>query len=225
MKVNKKQITIIVIIIIIVIVFYSYYKRYAIQSILPDSLQQQLNNGMTFAKPEGIYSHISKWEGGLVNDPRDPGGLTNRGVTIGTWQTLAPKLFGLQGTPSELIAMTNDQWEKIINYYWDKTNASQLTDQCVANAIVDWYWGSGGWGLYNVVNAINKYYNQTFAINGLNTKLTSDVINFMNSVDAPELFTVIQNAHINYYHALVQQKPSMSYALNGWLNRVNDVTC
>jgi hypothetical protein len=29
---------------------------------------------------------ILKWEGGFVNDPADPGGATNMGVTISTWR-------------------------------------------------------------------------------------------------------------------------------------------
>ena len=31
---------------------------------------------------------ILKWEGGYVNHPADPGGATNRGVTIGTLRKL-----------------------------------------------------------------------------------------------------------------------------------------
>ena len=41
---------------------------------------------------EIAYPFIAKWEGGFVNDPRDPGGATNMGITIAT-------LSSWRGTP------------------------------------------------------------------------------------------------------------------------------
>ena len=40
------------------------------------------------AKAELLLPFILKWEGGLVNHPNDPGGLTNMGVTIATWKSI-----------------------------------------------------------------------------------------------------------------------------------------
>ena len=38
------------------------------------------------AKIDILAPFILSWEGGYANDPDDPGGATNRGVTIGTWR-------------------------------------------------------------------------------------------------------------------------------------------
>ena len=41
---------------------------------------------------------ILSWEGGFVNDPRDSGGATNKGVTLSTFQTV----FGKDKTVKDL---------------------------------------------------------------------------------------------------------------------------
>ena len=38
------------------------------------------------AKIEPLAKFILSFEGGFVNDPKDHGGATNKGVTIGTWR-------------------------------------------------------------------------------------------------------------------------------------------
>ena len=61
---------------------------------------------------------VLNMEGGYVNHPADPGGPTNRGVTLGTFQTLAPKLLGISGTLANLKALTAAQHEKFLKYFW-----------------------------------------------------------------------------------------------------------
>ena len=38
-----------------------------------------------------LKSFILSWEGGFVNDPRDPGGTTNKGITIVTFRSVFGK--------------------------------------------------------------------------------------------------------------------------------------
>ena len=40
---------------------------------------------------EKLKSFILSWEGGFVNDPRDPGGATNKGITIATFRSVFGK--------------------------------------------------------------------------------------------------------------------------------------
>ena len=55
-------------------------------------------------KIEKLKSFILSWEGGFVNDPRDSGGATNKGVTLSTFQTV----FGKDKTVKDLTNITDE---------------------------------------------------------------------------------------------------------------------
>ena len=53
---------------------------------------------------EKLKSFILSWEGGFVNDPRDLGGATNKGITIATFRSV----FGKDKTINYLKKITAD---------------------------------------------------------------------------------------------------------------------
>jgi lysozyme family protein len=62
-------------------------------------------------------------EGGFVNNPKDPGGATNKGITIGTYR----RYVNRRGTVADLKAITDEQAGKIYRTkYWNKINADEL---------------------------------------------------------------------------------------------------
>lgn len=65
---------------------------------------------------------ILKHEGGFVNHPSDPGGATNKGVTIGTFRSYYPG-----ASVSDLRRISTDQIEHIYRTgYWNKVKADDL---------------------------------------------------------------------------------------------------
>lgn len=70
-------------------------------------------------------SLVLKSEGGFVNDPRDPGGATNKGVTIATYRTYVdPK-----GTVDDLKKITDAQVATVYRrQYWDVVHGAELPD-------------------------------------------------------------------------------------------------
>ena len=66
-----------------------------------------------------VLSH----EGGFVNHPRDPGGATNKGVTLQTFR----RFFGPSKTVDDLRAISSEQLAHVYRSgYWEKCRCDQL---------------------------------------------------------------------------------------------------
>jgi lysozyme family protein len=62
-------------------------------------------------------------EGGYVDHPRDPGGATNKGVTLDVFR----RFYGPSKTKNDLKAITDTQLEHIYKAgYWDKCRCDEL---------------------------------------------------------------------------------------------------
>lgn len=74
---------------------------------------------------------VLKSEGGYTNDPQDPGGPTNFGITIHDYRAYIDR----NGTALDVKKMTVDQAAKIYkSKYWDTVNGDELpsgVDYCV----------------------------------------------------------------------------------------------
>jgi lysozyme family protein len=72
---------------------------------------------------EPCFELVLKHEGGYVNDPRDPGGRTNLGVTQRAWESYA----GGPVTEEFMRKLTPDQVKPFYKaMYWDKIKGDQL---------------------------------------------------------------------------------------------------
>jgi len=80
---------------------------------------------------------ILKHEGGYVNHPSDPGGATNKGITIATYRRYIKR----SGTIADLKRLTTEQAIHVYKaQYWDKVRADDLpsgVDYAVADFAVN----------------------------------------------------------------------------------------
>lgn len=84
-------------------------------------------------------SLVLKHEGGYVNHPKDPGGATNKGVTIGTFRRYVKS----NGTVADLKAITNAQLATVYRkHYWDEVKGDDLPSG-VDYAVFDFAVNSG----------------------------------------------------------------------------------
>ncbi len=81
--------------------------------------------------------HILKYEGGYVNHPDDPGGMTNLGVTKRVWE----EWTGDPATEADMRALTPEMVGPLYKTrYWDAVRADDLpsgVDLCVFDAAVN----------------------------------------------------------------------------------------
>jgi len=72
---------------------------------------------------DASFEMVLKHEGGYVNDPRDPGGRTNLGVTQRAWEAYLNRSV----TEAEMRALTPDTVKPFYKtMYWDKIKGDQL---------------------------------------------------------------------------------------------------
>ena len=69
------------------------------------------------------YAAVLKHEGGFVNNPKDPGGMTNLGVTRSAWESYLNRSV----TEAEMRALTPETVKPFYKaMYWDKIKGDQL---------------------------------------------------------------------------------------------------
>lgn len=161
---------------------------------------------------------ILKWEGKFADDPDDRGGATNMGVTISTWRQVGYDKDGDGDIDvNDLKLLTRDDViSRVLKpHYWDRWKADLITNQNIANILVDWVWCSGSWGIKIPQKILGV---KQDGIVGIKT------INAINSrSNQRTLFTAIRNSRIDFINELCRKNKSQLKFKNGWINRLNDL--
>lgn len=158
---------------------------------------------------------VLKFEGGYVDDPDDPGGETNKGITMATFRLCSHELLGVAPTSDNLKALTNAQAGTIYKArYWDAIQGDSINLQDLANIVCDFYVNAGTHAttlLQQVMNGMGA----NLAVDG---KIGPASIQVLNGLDEKRVFRQYKQGRIRYYQSLGQKYPRF---LQGWLNRVN----
>ena len=157
---------------------------------------------------EKLKSFILSWEGGFVNDLRDPGGATNKGVTLATFRSV----FGKDKTVKDLKKITDSQWMTIFKTkFWDRYKADNIKDEWITYLLVDWLWTSGPG---NAIERVQKFLG--LKIDGIVGNVT---INKINSYNGKELFTKLWHLRENF----IKTRAQYPIYGKGWLRRLNGI--
>ena len=162
------------------------------------------------AKSEILKPFILSWEGGFANIPGDRGGATNKGVTIATYRSI----FGKERTIEDLRTITDIEWLHIFNtLFWNRWKADDVSDQSIANLLVDWVWASGNYGVKIPQRVLGV------SIDGIVGPKTLAAVN--SYPDQRELFGKLWHEREEFFKRIgigTQKK-----FLKGWLNRLNGI--
>lgn len=173
-----------------------------------------------------IAKEIVAREGGFVNDPNDPGGATNFGVTIHTMQRLGLDLNrDGQVTEADVRRLTRDQAVDIfVEHYFHRPRIVELPEP-IQPSVFDMYVNAGA----NAVRILQRLLNDMRLSVDVDGVIGPQTIAAAHSAQAaaPEHFADAYGiARRNYYYALADQRPaSRRYARRldggkgGWITR------
>lgn len=159
---------------------------------------------------------ILKWEGGFVNHPNDPGGATNKGVTIAVWKAQGYDKDGDGDIDvADLKLITEADAIMIMKKnYWDRWKADQIKNQAIANTLVDWVWGSGAWGIKIPQRILGV---KDDGVVGIKT------LEAINKQNPNKFLEKLYLARFNFLDGIVASNPSQKRFIKGWKNRMNDL--
>jgi len=169
---------------------------------------------------DAFFPTLLKHEGGFVNDPADPGGATNKGITIATFQSCAKEYLGIDPTLANLKALTDAQAGKIYKpRYWDKVRSDEIELQELANIVFDFQVNAGGAAsklLQKVLNELGA--KPPLEVDG---DIGPGTMAALKGADQKAVYRRYKQGRIDYYEDLVAKRPALGKFLKGWLIRVN----
>lgn len=156
-------------------------------------------------------SYVLSLEGGYANNPADPGGETNYGITRRTADA-----WGYTGSMRDLDPQTAGQI--YLDLFWDPWNLSEVSNQGVANAILSLH-VNASWAA-QVIQAALASLGWTGAQDGIWGPQT---LAGVNSADPRALVQALSDYAAQKYRAIAAARPASLQFLNGWLNRAADL--
>ncbi len=147
-----------------------------------------------------IQRHIKASEGGYVNDPKDPGGETNFGISKRAYPNL------------DIRHLT---WAQAVDIYrrdyWEAMKISGLIDQALADNVVD--------------TAINMGKAAAAKLLQQAARVKEDGIIGPATIEAanrdPDTARRFGDLRITRYHKLVENNPNLAKFLKGWIARAD----
>jgi lysozyme family protein len=158
---------------------------------------------------------LLRFEGGFVDDPTDPGGETNKGITMMTFQQCSHELLGIDPTSQKLRGLTDGEAGIIYRaLYWNKISGVDIQLQELAIIVCDFYVNSGTHAtllLQRILNTMGAHVVEDGSIGPA-------CIQALNGLCQSDVYRQYKQGRINYYQSLGQRFPQF---LKGWLNRVS----
>ncbi|MEI4487312.1 holin-associated N-acetylmuramidase [Frigidibacter sp. MR17.14] len=179
--------------------------------------------------PVQLAEEIVAREGGFVNDPNDPGGATNHGVTLGTLQRLGLDLDGDGRVGvADVKRLTPEQARDIFLKVYFRAPGIDRLPEALQPSVFDMYVNSGR----NAVRILQSLFNGMGADLQVDGSLGPQTLSFAARACGRQAGLVADAygiARRNYYYALADKRPaSRRYARRrdggkgGWIVRAEE---
>lgn len=168
-----------------------------------------------------IFPFILRWEGGFVNHKNDPGGATNKGVTLKTLRSqridFADKNKDGVIDVKDLKLITNADAQKIFEKdYWARIKGDQLP-LAVANVLADWVWLSGSYAIKRPQKLVGA------TADGVMGPKSIKAITDAYTKSPSEFMTSLYKDRYAYINEIIKTNPKLKDFQKGWINRMEDL--
>ncbi len=142
-------------------------------------------------------------EGGarIVNDPKDPGGLTKYGISKRAYPNI------------DVANLTEEEAKEIYKRdYWDRIRGDEISLQAVAENIFDTAVNMG-------VRTASRLAQLTLGVQPVDGIIGKETLKALNQADEEKFLTEFTLAKIARYAHLCNKNKSLRKFLLGWINR------
>ncbi|OHT44984.1 glycoside hydrolase family 108 protein [Flavobacterium tructae] len=161
--------------------------------------------------------HVFKVEGGYVDDKKDRGGKTNKGITFKTYESFY-NLYGNgeAGTVEMHRNLSNTEAKKIYKIeFWNKIHGDEIYNASIAAYIFDFAIHSGVPNATKVVQAtLNVSADGVFG---------TSTVNNINRVDPKIFYEKLDKNRRKFVEDIIKKDPTQKVYEKGWENRLNEL--
>ena len=169
---------------------------------------------------EAAHARVFAEEGGFVNDPDDPGGATNYGISL-RW--LAKQ--GLVGDINDdgivdiqdILDMTPERSREIYkSSWWDRYSYGLIDGQRIANSLYSFSVNMGPRQAHKLLQRALLSCGAQLTVDGVLGPVSHREI---GKADNNMLLGALRSEAACFYTNLVKRRPAMGKFLKGWLRR------
>jgi len=174
------------------------------------------------------HRFAAKWEGGLVDHPNDPGGITNYGISLRWLRSEGTELGDIDGDgdvdADDIRALTFEQAAELFkSRFWDAYRLGelpQLTATCHYDCAMNCGPRQATLLTQRACNKLIGVYGMPLVVDGIFGPKTRA---FLATNSTQTLARIMIALREDFYRNLVARKPKLGCFLTGWLNRCADL--
>jgi lysozyme family protein len=157
-------------------------------------------------------ARIFQWEGGLVDNPKDPGGITNLGISL-RW--LEGQGIDINGDgkvdAKDVKALTPETAEQLYLAHFWRAAYGQIKSEDVAIYVFDMAVNMGAERAHRIA--------QEACGAEADGQIGPKTLSALNAVEPSTLLRKMREIRAKFYNDLAARKPALAVFLKGWLKR------